>query len=638
VPIGSRCPAWQRAVILLAGTAVAVVVVGTLYWAQSIFIPVALATYLTFLLVPLVRALEQLRLGRVFSVLLAVLFSALVLGSIGWIVSREVAGFVQELPQYTGRFKAKIEAIRSSGQGPMWKAVEKAAQDMSGALDAKPEAGQDAAQNPQPVAVQPETHPWLARLPSFLSSLAESLGGFALTIFLLLFMLLKREDLRSRVIWLIGYGRVTVTTKALDDAGQRLSRYLLMQAVVNGVFGLSLGIGLWFIGLDYAFLWGFLAAVLRYIPYVGTWVAALLPITLSLGMFDGWLQPMLVIGLFLTIELICSNVVEPRGFGKSMGVSEVALLVAAAFWAFLWGPIGLVLSNPLTVCLVVLGKYVPQLEFFDVLLGDEPVLDADLVLYQRLLARDQDEAAQLVQARLKDSSLECVYDELLIPVLMRIKQERARDELSAEDERFIVRAIGETIEDLGARQATATPDGAAGAPATPSAPPRARVLGCPGEDQTDHLALEMFRQLLDPGKWEMQICGVELLTSEIADLADTDNPSVICIASIPPGGLTHCRYLCKRLRNRISSGRIVVGRWGLQSKIDQNREQLLEAGADQIQFSLVKTREALSAWLPVFAHEQTHSAATTGNNDTAARKSNSDSGTSIAVECSGSSL
>jgi predicted PurR-regulated permease PerM len=573
----------------------------------------------------------------VFSVVLAVLLSALVLGSIAWIVSREVAGLIQELPQYTGRFKAKIESIRSNEQSPVWKSVEKAAQDVSGALDVQPEPNANAAQNPPPVAVQPETHPWLARLPSFLSSLAESLGAFALTIVLLLFMLLKREDLRNRVIWLFGYGRVTVTTKALDDAGQRLSRYLLMQAVVNGVFGLCLGVGLWFIGLDYAFLWGFLAAMLRYIPYVGTWIAAILPIALSLGMFDGWIQPMLVVGLFLTIELICSNVVEPRVFGKSMGVSEVALLVAAAFWAFLWGPIGLVLSNPLTVCLVVLGKYVPQLELFDVLLGDEPVLDPDLVLYQRLLARDQDEAAQIVQTRLKDSSLEEVFDELLIPVLIRIKQERGRDELPSDDERFILRALGETIEDLGEDKFSATANGYSGASAMNDKPQgdlRVRVLGCPGEDEADRIALEMLRRLLDPAKWEMEICGVDLLSSEVADLAVTKNPSVICIASIPPGGLAHCRYLCKRLRNRTPTGRIVVGRCGLQKNTEHNREQLHEAGADQTQFSLSKTRDALSAWLPVFTQQQI---ANDGTDDVPAGASARRGGTAVAFHDSNSS-
>src|SRR6202011_5903871 len=172
--------------------------------------------------------------------------------------------------------------------------------------------------------------------------------------------------------------------------------FLLMQAIVNGIFGMVLGVGLLVIGVEHALLWGFLAALMRYIPYVGAWIAIIPPTILSLAMFPGWVHPLEVIGLFLVLELLTSNVVEPRVFGKSIGVSEVALLVAAAFWAFLWGPAGLVLSSPLTVCLVVLGKYVPQLGFLDVLLGDEPSQDTDVHYYQRLLARDQDEATQLV--------------------------------------------------------------------------------------------------------------------------------------------------------------------------------------------------------------------------------------------------
>ena len=274
-----------------------------------------------------------------------------------------------------------------------------------------------ASQKPTAVVLEPESPTWLARLPALLSSLLETLGGLALALVLVVFMLLKREDLRNRLIRLVSHGQITVMTKALDDAGQRISRFLLMQLIVNATVGLSVGLGLLAIGVQYAFLWGFVAAVFRYIPYIGVWIAALSPIILSLAMFEGWVQPLLVIGLFLTIELLASNVAEPRLYGRSIGVSEVALLVAAAFWAFLWGPIGLILSSPLTVCLVVLGKYVPQLKFLDVLLGDEPPLDAHVTFYQRLLARDQDEATQLVLAQAKASSAGTGLRRLLGPRL-----------------------------------------------------------------------------------------------------------------------------------------------------------------------------------------------------------------------------
>jgi cell division inhibitor SulA len=291
--------------------------------------------------------------------------------------------------------------------------------------------------------------------------------------------------------------------------------------------------------------------------------------------------------------------VEPRLFGHSIGVSEVALLVAAAFWAFLWGPIGLVLSSPLTVCLVVLGKYVPRLEFLDVILGDEPSLDAEITYYQRLLARDQDEATQLVLTQTKTFPLEQVYDKLLVPALNYVKQDRARDALTEADEQFVLRATREIVEDLGERR-TAVP--AAEGPKAPASH-KVRILGCPGHDEADALALEMLRQLLDPARWEMEVLSIDMLSAESVAQAGDKEPAVVCIAALPPGGLAHTRYLCKRLRARLPEARIVVGRWGLKDDVEQNREQLAEAGADQVETTLLETRTHLSTWLPVLGHE-----------------------------------
>jgi predicted PurR-regulated permease PerM len=617
VAITTSNASWQRAIVILSSVMVAAVVLVAVYWAQSIFIPIAMGVYLTFLLNPLVRALERLRLGRVPSVLLSVILLAIVLGAVGWVVTKQVAGLVDEMPRYTTLFKKRMEYLRASAR---W--IERTVRDINDEVTPKPDkiegdAKDDSAEakrtdekvpgpeKPKTVAVQPESVPWVARLPSFLGSVAESLAAFALAIVLVLFMLIKREDLRNRLIWLMGHGRLTVTTKALDDAGQRISRFLAMQLIVNGTFGLCLGVGLFFIGLDYAILWGFLAAMLRYLPYVGTWIAAILPISLSLGMFDGWVAPALVIGLFVVIELICSNVVEPRVFGRTMGVSEVALLVTAAFWAFLWGPIGLLLSNPLTVCLVVLGKHVPQLEVFNVLLGDEPVLDPDVSFYQRLLARDLDEASQRVQAHAQATSPERVYDDLLIPALTAMNRDRESDELSESDEQFILRATQEMVEDLedvpAAPAESIKDESSEKKDAFPL--PKVRILGLPSAQEADRLALEMLRQMLDPAKWEMEICGVEMLAAELVALVTEKQPSLICIGSLPPGRLAHCRYLCKRLRSRVPETRIVVGRWGLKQGKEKNRERLREAGADEVDVTLLETRDHLHAWLPVFSQE-----------------------------------
>ena len=430
----SATPGWQRALIALTGTVVGVVVVSCLYWAQRVFIPVALAVFLTFLLAPVVSFLQRRRLGRTLSVAVVVLLAALLLSGVVWLVSVEVRSIAGELPTYTENIKAKIRSLREMGQGSITGRMEKMIQDITRAWNSKLASTEGGAvvppaaagqEKPPAMVVEADSPPWLSRLSGLLSPIMESLGSLAMALVLVVFMLLKRESLRNRLMRLMGHGRLTVATKAVDDAGQRISRFLLMQLILNGGFGLVLTIGLFVIRMPYALLWGFLAAILRYVPYLGSWITASVLVALSLAIFPGWVQPILILGLIVGLELVTANILEPRLFGHSIGVSEVALLVAAAFWAFLWGPIGLVLSSPLTVCLVVLGKYVPQLEFLDVILGDEPSLSADVTYYQRLLARDQDEATQLVLTQAKTFPPEQVYDRLLVPALNYVKQDRA---------------------------------------------------------------------------------------------------------------------------------------------------------------------------------------------------------------------
>jgi predicted PurR-regulated permease PerM len=602
----SATPASQLAQIILTSTVVGVVLLAFLYWAQAVCIPVALAAFLTFLLSPLVAALERRGLGRTPSALLAVLGAVLVLGAIVWIVGAQARNMANEAPKYTENIKAKIKSLRQLGEGPGTKRLEAMIGEITGELQSpsrndKQAAADQGSKKPSAVAVRPESSAWLTGLPSFLGRLAESLGGVVMALVLLVFMLLKREDLRNRLIRLVGHGSITATTRALDDAGHRISRYLLMQLIVNGTFGLTVAIGLWAIGVQYAFLWGFLGFMLRYLPYIGPWIAALPPILLSLAMFPGWLQPLLVIGLFLVVELTTGNVIEPRLYGHSIGVSEIALLIAAAFWAFLWGPIGLVLSSPLTVCMVVLGKYVPRLEFLNVLLGDEPVLAADVIYYQRLLARDQDEATELVLTHIKGSSPEQVYDDLLIPALNYTKRDRERDDLTEADEQFMLQATREILEDLGERHEAAS---AANVGDRQIAQAKAYILACPARDEMDRLALIMLQQLLDPSKWEVEVTGVEALVSEIADQVAERKPGLVCIAALPPGGLAHTRYLCKRLRARFPKIKIVVGRWGLKGNLDTNRQQVLEAGADVMATTLPETQGYLRSLLPVLTQKQ----------------------------------
>lgn len=612
----SAIPGWQLAVLILTGTVVGVVVVTCLCWARTVFIPVALAVFLTFLLAPLVTALQRRGLRRLPSIILVVMLAGALLGGGVWLVTAQVTSLAGEVPKYTDIIKGKVKALRNLGHGSVTSGLEKMIQEISGAWNlpagGHEEKGVDKSAVAAPlklttVVLEPESPTWLAQMPALLTSLLETLGGLALVLVLVVFMLLKREDLRNRLIRLVSHGQITVMTKALDDAGQRISRFLLMQLIVNATVGLSVGVGLSAIGVQYAFLWGFVVAVLRYIPYVGIWIAALPPILLSLAMFEGWSQPLLVMGLFLAIELLASNVAEPRLYGRSIGVSEVALLVAAAFWAFLWGPIGLILSSPLTVCLVVLGKYVPQLKFLDVLLGDEPPLDAHVTFYQRLLARDQDEAAQLVLAQAKASSPEQIYDEFLVPALNCAKRDRERDDLTESDEQFVLQAIREILEDLGERLDVASQAKEAihlEDQANTSSPIRLRVLACPARDEADRLALEMLRQLLDPAKWVVEVAAVETLTADLVGQVAEQAPALVCIGALPPGGLAHARYLCKKLRASFPAVKIIVGRWGLTDGMDANREQFQDAGADLTATTMLETRSQLNSLLPILTQQQ----------------------------------
>ncbi len=615
-------PARQATLTVLAGTVVGVVVIGGLYWAQTVLIPVALALFLAFLLAPLVTALQRWHLGRRLSVVVVVLLASLALGGVVWLVKVELASLAHELPTYTENIRDKVKDLRRMGHGDDMERLGKLSQDITGEWE-KPSANPEG-EATKPVAVevpperlapaaiaQPEIPAWLSWLPAMFNSVVASLGGLALALVLVVFMLLEREALRNRLIRLLGNGRMTATTKAIDDAGERISRYLLTQLAVNGTYGLTWGLALYFIGVDYVLLWGFLAAVLRYVPYVGAPLAALLPIALSLALFPGWWLPLAVVGLFLVLELVWNNAVEPWLYGRSIGVSVVAMLIAAAFWTFLWGPIGLVLSGPLTVCLVVLGKHVPELEFFAVLLGDVPALDPDVSYYQRLLARDQDEAAQLVLAHAKASPPEQVYDELLVPALVYTKRDRERDLLTESDEKFIIQATHEVLEDLGERRSAAVlaatkGRSVEGAQALPS---KVRILACPARDDADKLALDMLRQLLNPDEWEVEVTVLETLTAELVAHVTEAKSALICIGALPPGGLAHTRYLCKRLKTRHPDLKIIVGRWGLKDNVDVNREQLQEVGADLMATTLLETRKQLTDWLPILAYEEAKNAA-----------------------------
>jgi predicted PurR-regulated permease PerM len=605
---GSSGLDWQRSIVLLSVTVIAVVAVAVLYWGQSIFIPVALAIFLTFLLNPVVCRLRLWGLARAPAVFLTVLAAALVLGLLGWVVTAQISSVLRELPEHTATIKAKIKSLKtlSGGSSRITEMIAEINRELEGDPLGPDEAApsQSSDQNqPKAVVLEPERPVWLGRIAHFLSPMMELLGELALAIILVIFMLEQREEFRNRVIRLAGYGRIAPATKFVDEAAQRVSRFLLVQALVNGAFGLALALGLLALGVKYALLWGFLGAMMRYLPYVGPCLAAVLPVSTTLALTEGWTTTILVVALFVLLELAVANLIEPRVYGQSMGVSAIALLVSAAFWAFLWGPIGLVLSSPLTLCLVMLGRYVPQLEFLAVLLGDEPALALEDSFYQRLLARDQDEAEALILERMKTEPAEQIFDTMVVPALCSTRQSRIRGEITEADETAIMNSLAEIVDDLSEiRSSTARADlDAARSESSPEAVPRPPIMifGCPARDSADSIALQMLEILLDPSRWQMRMIAPATLTAELLELIARDEPPAVCIASLAPGGVAHTRYLCKRLSRRFPALRIVVGQWGAESAAGKHRQALEEAGASSTAFTLVETRQKLDALIPL---------------------------------------
>jgi predicted PurR-regulated permease PerM len=491
-----------------------------------------------------------------------------------------------ELPQYSLNIHHRIADLRGASQGGSMEKVQKAVEDVVGELQ---KTGKGGGPGPKPLAVVLEPQSIFAHLPTLLQALASA----GVVTVLMIFMLLERRELRDRVILLIGYRRMTATTKALDEAGARISRYLLMQSIINGSFGVAVGLGLFLIGVPYAVTWGCLAAALRFIPYLGAFVALLLPLAVSLAVFPGWLQPALVVGLLLVLELITGWVMEPWLYGQSAGVSPVALLIALTFWTWLWGPVGLLMATPLTVCLLVLGKHLPALRCIVVLMGDRPVIEAKARYYQRLLARDQDEAIDIVEAYVNTDGRESVYDAVLLPALYYAKQDRDRGLLSEGDAQFVGQATRDILDvlahDAPAPSERDTGDGSVSDPAgTP-----VRILGCPARDEADAVALEMVRHLLDPARYRIEVSGTGMLTAEVVARVDLDRAALLCIGAVAPGGLSQARHLCKRLRSQYPELKIVIGRWGLHDEQDTDRQQLLAAGADYVETTVLATQRAL---------------------------------------------
>ena len=421
-----------------------VLVIAVLYWAQDVLVPIALAILLTFVLTPPVSWLERW-IGRVPAVLAVVTLVFTILGLAGWGLARQMDHLAEDLPLYRVNILSKIKDVRGAGKGgsveKLQKTIEVIKTDIGG--ESEPRGSRS-----RPVVVTSET----AAGSSFawLGPIVGPLGTAAVVVGMLIFMLLERRDLRDRLIGLFGNGRLTITTKAFDEAGTRVSRQLLMQSLVNLLYGVAAGIGLYFLGVPYALVWASLGAALRFIPYVGPVLGAGAPILVSLAALDGWSRPLWVMGLFVVLELFTNLVLETALYAGAVGVSQVALLVSLAFWTWLWGPLGLLMGTPLTVCLVVLGKHVPGMELVGMLMADTPPLAPEYGYYQRLLARDQSEAADLVERHIKSQSPRSVYDALLLPALNYAERDRLEQRLSLDEEAAVIDATRELLSDAAA--------------------------------------------------------------------------------------------------------------------------------------------------------------------------------------------
>lgn len=572
----------SQALPVLVGMAL---ILGFLAWAQQVVVPVALAILFTFLLAPLSNLLERRRLPRPLSSAVVTLLALAMVIGVFYGVTRQISSLLDEYPKYEQNVTAKITQLRERGRTGLLDKVEIVSERLSRQLSRKRvqdmSVGERELAQAQPVRVVEEGAFSLSQLWSVAGPALEPIALAGLVLVLVLFMLINREDLRDRLISLVGVGQLADTTRALEEAGERVSRYLLLQLIINTGFGVAVAIGLWLIGVPYAPLWGFFAALLRYIPYLGPWLAALLPLALSVLISRDWSVALMVVALFGALELVTNMLIEPLAYGRGIGVSQAALLVAVAFWTWLWGPVGLVLASPLTVCLVVLGRYVPFLKFLDTLLGDRPALEPSHRLYQRMLAQDESEVAELVDDHAALDGLDATYDEVVVPMLAHARDDLrgGRLEQAAHD-----RLVSDARDLVDTHSRMIRPDTLVGAE-------RIDVLGIPSRDELDEVAVSMLGKLVDAGRVDWSVSSSALMASDVVSAVKEQGIRVLVLVAVPPGGLAHVRYLCKRLRTADPLLPILVVRPGLYAD-DQARQrrELQEAGATWVATSM---REAV---------------------------------------------
>lgn len=591
-------------------TAVTVgIAIAALYFGRDIFVPLAMAVLLSFMLAPVVAWLERLRVPRIPAVVGAVAMAFIVISGFGVLIAGQLVQLAQEIPGYQTNLQEKIKAIKFIGGpdgliGRTSEMLQELGDELTRRAEPKnidvklPTVG-EGQQLPKPMLVQIEERPSTSFeiVKVVIGPLVQPLATAGIIIVFVFFVLLQRRDIRDRFIRLAGARDLMRTTQALEDAGKRVARYLLMQLIVNVTYGVPIGIGLWLIGVPYPLLWGMMATILRFVPYIGPVLAAALPIALSIAVAPGWSMLLWTAALFIVLELVSNNIVEPWLYGSQTGLSPIAIILAAIVWTWLWGPMGLLLSTPLTVCLVVLGRHVPQFTFLNVLLGSEAVLTPEESLHQRLLAADADEATELAEVFLKDQSLETFYQKIAIPTLVTIERDRAAGLLDDRRQQMVAHGMFTVIENLADHEDVVTAQDTKG---------EAQVLGerlsksgdlssewgehaiiCVGaRGSLDDVAAAILAQLL-----RRRGVGAQTLTSndvapENLSRLDMADVRIAFLSYMNDDSITHAKYLIRRLRRRAPAVKVMVGFWSIASEQLANHRVLDETRADLVSASL----------------------------------------------------
>lgn len=582
-PATQVSPSSSPEIRTLLALAVAVLVIAALDVAQEVLIPIILAVILSFVLSPLVNLLGRLGIWRAPAVIASILLALGAIALVGLLLGNQASALSAELPQYAATIGKKLQGTQefaATRLASLSKLVPGFARTPTPPVSPRTVVRTRVPANPNtPLVVEiakPESSP-LVMARAILTPVVGPLETTVIVLVVAIFILIQKEDLRDRCIRLIGTSDLNRTTMAIDDAAQRLSRYFLSQLAVNATFGLVIGVGLWAIGIPSPAVWGFLAGLLRFAPYVGPIIAAIAPIGLAAAIDPGWTKAIYVFVLFVVVEPLTGYVVEPLLYGHSTGLSPIAVIVAAIFWTWLWGPIGLILSTPLTLCLVVVGRHAKPLEFFDVLLGDRPALRAADRFYQRVLAEDPDEVLAQAETFVTQHSLLDYYDNVLLPGLTVAAHDAGRGSISPERASDITRSVVSIVNELGRLELVKD----AGQPT--DAPAHAGIVASvSGRGRFDDAVSAMLAQLLERSGVATRLVPYRSVSREAIAALDVTGVSAFALSYLElSGSPAHLRYLISRLRQRAPGTTVIVGLWPTSQAGPADAETRKFVGADR---------------------------------------------------------